>query len=644
MNVSNNENSSRMPGSEPALGIARIRLTTDEDRDEIEKQAPLSLFPASNIYDCIVSAANASPQKEAIILLDSADTERHSSLTYAQLHDQIAKASSLFVEAVDGRIPIVTVIAPLHPEVLIATWAAETVGIVNPINPFLDLAATTTLMTSAESNVLVIGTSAFGSGIWDRLEELRKSVPTLRKIFVVGEANQPESLASAIAAQPAEKFAGLRRRAGDEPSTYMPTGGTTSTPKIVIQTQERQLLNAWLMGALMGVDEDEVVGLGMPLFHVGGLVATALRAIIFGQTLVFLTVDGFRNPVVVKEFWPIMKRYGVTNIIATPTTAAAILAMSGKGDHSGNFIRTFCCGGSTIPVELLSAFYQRFGIYLREVWGMTEFHGVSTGHPNDGQEPAIGSVGRRFAFHEVKVVELDELENFVRELPSGEKGILVVKSFCVGSGYLDRSRNASFFVEGMPDGGVWASTGDIGSMDSDGHIWVHGRQKDLIVRGGHNIDPKQIEEALQLHPAVQLSAAIGRPDAKRGEMPIAYVQLKPEASVTRDELLSFAQENIAERAAAPIDIIIIPAIPLTAVGKIAKPALRLAALDAVAREVAEEIAGNGSVDSLEIDTSGKRPLVRIIISQTQNDDVAALSQRLNEAFMTFEFSVEIRIG
>lgn len=630
-------------GSEPGRGIARIRLSNDQDRAEIERHAPLSLLPADNIYDCIAAAAARRPDKTAITLIDSADPSKVAvSLSYQQLIDRIGRASSLFAEIAGSETPVVTVIAPLHPDVLIASWAAETVGVVNPINPFLDAVATITLMNAAKSNVLVIGTSAFGPGVWDKLDRIRSSVPTLRRVLIVGDDSSQDGFAAAVAAQPSGAFAKVRRRKGAETATYMPTGGTTSTPKIVLHTQDRQLINAWLMGALMGADEEQVVGLGMPLFHVGGLVAAALRAIIFGQSLVLLTVDGFRNPRIVKEFWPLMKQTGITNIIATPTTAAAILASAGEGDHVGHSIQTFSCGGSTIPVELLRAFHRKFGIYLREVWGMTEFHGVSTGHPNDGREPAIGSVGRRFAFHDVKVVELDEHENFVREAATGDKGILIVSSICVGAGYLDSSKNGEFFVERMPDGKVWASTGDIGSMDSDGHIWVHGRQKDLIVRGGHNIDPKQIEEALQRHPAVQLSAAIGRPDAKRGEMPIAYVQLKPGASATQDELLAFAKENIAERAAVPVDISIIPAIPLTAVGKIAKPTLRAQATEAVARDVAEQIAGKGSVTSLGTDISGKRLTVRMSVSPTRPAELDALRRRLDEAFMTFEFASDIR--
>lgn len=118
------------------------------------------------------------------------------------------------------------------------------------------------------------------------------------------------------------------------------------------------------------------------------------------------------------------------------------------------------------------------------------------------------------------------------------------------------------------------NTGDLGRQDAQGYFYLTGRKKELIIRGGHNIDPASIEEPLHRHPAVQLAAAVGRPDVHAGELPVAYVQLKPGAGATEDELLSFAREQIGERAAIPKAIRLVAALPLTSVGKIFKPELR----------------------------------------------------------------------
>jgi fatty-acyl-CoA synthase len=272
---------------------------------------------------------------------------------------------------------------------------------------------------------------------------------------------------------------------------------------------------------------------------------------------------------------------------------------------------------------------------------MTEFHGVSTGHPNDGGQPVVGSVGRRFAFHQVKAVRLED-GRFAGEVAPGEKGILVVKGDCVGEGYLRPGLSEQLFVKGMPDGEVWASSGDIGSIDETGHVWVHGREKDLIIRGGHKIDPKVIEEALQHHPAVQISAAVGQPHATRGEMPVAYVQVRANAVVTSAELIAFCKEHIAERAAVPVDITLVSAMPMTAVGKIAKPALRLDALRRVVLDVAGAAIGKDVVADVRIDDKGARPVVVIAI-RSAPDQSFPLDEQLRAAFMGFEFQVRTEV-
>ena len=625
-----------LAGCEPGHGLARAFVRSDADRLEVEKHQPLDLLPARTLYGCISAAACANPDKAAIVQLDSADplaTPR--TVSYAQLVRGIEQAACLFAEVAGDATPVVSLICPLVPEALIATWAAETVGIGNPINPFLDIGGVAAIMNRIGTNVLVIGSKQFGPGSWDKLPEIVAAVPSLRRVLVLGEqAPDEQSFERAIARVDTARFAKLALRDGADDAIHMPTGGTTGAPKLVRHTQQRQLIDAWLMGGLNGPSADEVVGHGMPNFHVGGLVAIALRTVIFGQTLVTLTADGFRNPGVVRNFWEIAKRFGITNVIATPTTAAALQAAPGDCAQ-GHRIQNFGCGGSTIPVELLHAFHQRFGIYLREVWGMTEFHDVTTGHANDASMPVVGSVGRAFAFHEVRAAILDG-QRYLRDAAPGERGILIVRGVCVGDGYVDERQNAQLFVVDGPDGAVWANTGDIGAVDESGNVWVFGREKDLIVRGGNKIDPRVIEQALQQHPAVQLSAAIGRPDARRGEMPVVYVQLKQGSQASAAELLAFCAEHIEEKAAVPAEVILVPVMPMTAVGKIAKPSLRTEALMKVATSVAAEVAGAGAVLGVHMDDKAARPtaVVRVRAPATRHE---ALAAQLRAAFMSFEF-------
>ncbi|MFM2066051.1 MAG: hypothetical protein RLZZ584_960, partial [Pseudomonadota bacterium] len=144
----------------------------------------------------------------------------------------------------------------------------------------------------------------------------------------------------------------------------------------------------------------------------------------------------------------------------------------------------------------------------------------------------------------------------------------------VFAGYRVASHNAGLWID-RGDGRQWLNTGDLGRQDAEGYFYLTGRKKELIIRGGHNIDPAAIEQPLQCHPSVLMAAAVGRPDVHSGEIPVAYVQLKPAAQATEEELLAFARDRIGERAAVPKLIRIVSAMPLTGVGKIFKPDLRL---------------------------------------------------------------------
>lgn len=196
-------------------------------------------------------------------------------------------------------------------------------------------------------------------------------------------------------------------------------------------------------------------------------------------------------------------------------------------------------------------------------------------------------------------------------------------------GYLDASHNRGVWIE--IDGQCWLNTGDLGRQDAAGYFWLTGRKKELIIRGGHNIDPKQIEEALQAHPAVALVAAVGCPDAHAGEVPVAYVQLTTGQHADAAELLGFASQRISERAALPKRIEILDALPVTPVGKIFKPALQQRE---IARVVRQEAAKIGLPDiSVEVVQDARRGLVARIAAGPQQE-------RLGQALGRYSFQVD----
>lgn len=629
-----------LDGHAPASGrLARARIRSAADIAAIEALAPESLLPGSTLYECIRASAQLNPDKAAFTHLMGADTTTAPRvISYRELLDQVERSASLFKEIAGDQRSVVTIILPMLPEALIAAWGASTAGIANPVNPYLELKQVAAIMNTAKTTVLLTTTDQFGPGVWNKLDELVTLVPTLRKVLLVGVDDAAKDFSKVLAAR-APGLGFTPQSDGNAEAVYLPTGGTTAAPKLVRQTHYGQLINAWTTGAMSGSSTDGVVGHAMPNFHVGGCVMLSLRAILYGQTVLTLTTDGFRNPGIIKNFWDIARHYKMTSVIATPATASAIMAVPGASSE-GHCIQSFNAGGSTVPLQLIRAFHEKFGVWIREVWGMSEIHGGVSGHPDDGKEPAAGSVGVHLPWHPIKAIEVDEKNHFVRECKPGERGVLAIGGPGVTPGYVDSSLDKEFFVHNMPGDLRWANTGDLGTVDENGRVWLFGRAKDVIVRGGHNIDPGMIEEVLVSHPAVQLAAAIGKPDAAKGEMPIAYVQLKEGQTAEPAELLELCKNNVQERAAVPIEIHVIPALPMTAVGKINKPALRVNILRRVAEEVAGGVIDGSGTVSVRVDESGRRPCA-VITARVR--DPATVEGKLKDAFTTFEFQTTLDI-
>jgi fatty-acyl-CoA synthase len=420
---------------------------------------------------------------------------------------------------------------------------------------------------------------------------------------------------------------------------YFHTGGTTAAPKLVQHTQRGQLLNAWISGAFLGPDRDEVVAQGMPNFHVGGAILMNLRALIMGQTLLILTPGGFRTPAVVSNFWDLARRHGMTSVLAVPTTCAALCADT-NAISTGHAIRTFSTGGGAMPRDLARVFEERFGIVLKELWGMTEFQGILSANPHGAERPRIGSVGLLNPFHRVKPLRLDG-GRYVGEGSVGEKGTLAVAGPCMTPGYLRESPDGSLRVQGMPGEEAWLNTGDLGTVDADGFIWLFGREKDVIIRGGHNLDPGIVEDVLSRHPAVQVASVVGEPCALKGELPLAYVQLRPGRPVDVDELLALCQREVPERAAVPIDVVVIGTMPVTAVGKIFKPALRLDAMQRAAVKTVRATLGDRSEVRVEVRETGARPVVTLAVPHGPGAETA--EQLLRTAFSGYTFETRIVI-
>ena len=614
----------------PGINVDRRALRSPPDVRAVEAVPPLAHLPGATIYTALRRAAADAPDRPAIRQLASPEDDSPRTITFRDYLEQVERAANLFHVTGAGEKPVVAILAPFVPEAFIAAWAATLEGVYVPINPFLEPAHVAGIMAAAGVNILVAATDAAGPGAWSRLGEIEAALPTLRATFRIDSCDDNDFMvAAAIHPAGAPSFEPVR--SPDAVCAYLHTGGTTATPKLVRHTQGGQLLQGWLCGTAMGSAADDIVGHAMPNFHVGGAVAVGVRGLVFAQTVVTLTSAGFRNPGVVPAFWDIVERCGITTITVAPTTAAAILDGGGGGPRT---LRRITTGGGPLPPSLARALHARWGLHTCEVWGGTEFHGILSFH-FAGEPPRLGSCGRVVPYHQVIPAILDG-SRFVREARRDERGILIACGPSVVPGYVDPANDAQFFVEGGPDGHRWASTGDVGTVDEDGFVWIFGREKDVIIRGGHNIDSALIDDAFATHPAVLHAAAVGKPCPVKGELPMAYVALRTGAAATTDELLAHARAHIQERAAVPVEIVLLDALPVTAVGKVSKPPLRLDAIRRVAEETVRDAVGFPM--AIAVEERAGQPVVTLAPAE------AALAARLEAAFGGFAFRTEIREG
>lgn len=608
--------------------VSRRTIERAADVAAVEARSPLDHLPGDTIHAVLRHAAARWPTRAAIRQLASADDCDPATITFADYLTRVEQAAALFQAAAGGTRPVVAIVAPFLPEAFVAAWGAAVGGVYVPINPYLEVGHVAGILRAAAATVLVAATDAAGPGAWSRLDEIVAAAPGLHAVYRIG-GDSDDDLTRAAARQAAIDPTFAVAASPDEDCAFLHTGGTTATPKLVRHTHAGQLIQGWLCGTVMGSEEDGVVAHAMPNFHVGGAVAVGARGMIFGQTVVTMTSSGFRNPGIVPAFWDIVARFGITSITTAPTTAAAILDAGGDGPRT---LRQFTTGGGPLPPALARAFNARHGLHAREVWGGTEFHGILSFHHGGDVPPRLGSCGMAVPYHAVIPAILDG-QRFVRRAGPDERGILIARGPTTIAGYLDPANDAAFFVEDGPEGHRWASTGDVGTVDSDGYIWIFGREKDVIIRGGHNIDSALIDDVLATHPAVLHAAAVGRPCPAKGELPVAYVQLRPGAAVGDGDLLAHARAHIQERAAVPVEIILVDAIPMTAVGKLSKPPLRL---DAIRRVAAATAASCSTSAQVTVEERGGRAVV--ILTGVADQERPALAA----AFDPFVFLTEMR--
>ncbi|MFT6558642.1 acyl-CoA synthetase [Sneathiella sp.] len=586
-----------------------------------EQQAEDVWLSKNSIYEAFCQTAERFASKVALTALPSGDPLGEGvSISFDQLLRGANQAANMFLGAGLERGETVCHLLPLSFQAFYTLLGAEAAGIVNAINPLLEPEHILGIAEAANATILVVPGSSLNEEVWQKASYVIDNLPSLKAVFVLGGGLECDGIKifdfdEALSRQPADHVHQKEPGQLDDIVGYYHTGGTTGVPKLAPHTNRMQLIQMASTGFLMGVSEQDVMVAGLPLFHISGSIVSGLVPLMAGGTLVIPSPLGFRDPLVIGNYWRIVDKYRVSILGAVPTMLSALLNIP-VGDADISSLRAGMTGGAAAPVEVLKAITEQTGVPMLEGYGMTEVTSFTTLQPRDG-EVRFGSVGIRGPYVAIKAVLLDENGDISREADVNEIGVIVMRGTCVMPGYVQQVHNRSaFLAEG------WINSGDLGRIDEDGYVWLTGRAKDLIIRSGHNIDPSLIEEALHEHPAVELAAAVGKPDSYAGEMPIAYVQFKPGAAATEDELKDFARERIAERAANPSDIHIVSEMPLTGVGKIFKPALRA---DATRRVFLQELSIlDGLRDGYDVQVDNHPSLgmvARVELNDPQNSDL-----------------------
>ncbi|NOD62008.1 MULTISPECIES: acyl-CoA synthetase [unclassified Ruegeria] len=609
-----------------------------EDKTRMEQEMPWEDRDLPVTFHQLLSrTAEKFPNHNAISFqLLSGPTEKAETLTWSQLQGKVNQAANLFRSLGVGEKDVVAYVLPNCNETLITMMGGAVAGIVNPINPLLEPEQIAAILRETGAKVVVTLKSFPKTDVAQKVEEAVRHAPKVNTIleidlnryltppkswlvpFLRPKMGDKEKLAHAnyknfnkeLAKQPTTLT--FEDSKEDRVACYFHTGGTTGMPKVAQHKYSGLVYNGWLGHTLL-FDENDVIMCPLPMFHVFAVHVIMMAAVSSGAHVIFPTPAGYRGDGVFDNFWKLIERWKVSFIITVPTAISAKMQRPVDADISS--VKTAFSGSAPLPVELFRRFEEATGVTIVEGYGLTEATCLVSCNPVDG-EKKIGSIGIPFPYTDVKILQSG---------PDGpvECGTDQIGEICIsnpgvyaGNTYTEADKNVDLYYYDK-----YLRTGDLGRFDEDGYLWITGRAKDLIIRGGHNIDPAEIEEALLGHEAVAFAGAIGQPDAHSGEVPCAFVELVDGASVTEKELMDYCKVHVHERAAQPKHMTILDELPKTAVGKVFKPDLRKQAITRIYNGALEAADVSARVVSV-IDDKKRGLVAQLDANGSSEDDVS----------------------
>ena len=517
--------------------------------------------------------------------------------TYSQLREEVDRCARGLIALGVSKGDRVGIWAPNRAEWTITQFATAKIGaILVNINPSYRLHELEYALSQSGCVVLVMAPKFRAADYTEMMltlcPELRHAAPgqldahkapQLRHVIRLGEERAPgmwvwgEVLERSREVSPDDLAARQAEQQFDDPINIQYTSGTTGNPKGATLSHHNILNNGYFVARLQGFTERDRLCIPVPLYHCFGMVMGNLGCVTHGATMIY-PAEAFEPGAVLAT----VENERCTALYGVPTMFIAELAHADFDRYDLSSLRTGVMAGSPCPVEVMKQVIAKMHMSEVEIcYGMTETSPVSfQSHLDDPLEKRVATVGQIHPHVEVKLV--DPATGHV--VPRGEPGELLTRGYSVMLGYWGNAEATAKAI----DAARWMHTGDLATMDADGYVNIVGRLKDMVIRGGENIYPREVEEFLYSHPKVSDVQVIGVPDVKYGEQLMAWVKLKEGETATGDELQAFCQGQIATFKI-PVYWKFVDGFPMTVTGKIQKFLMRQQAVEELGLQSASDV-------------------------------------------------------
>lgn len=475
----------------------------------------------ATLGELLESRVAAAPDK--LFLFNEADG-RH--FTFAEFDAAVNRAGRLLESHAIRKGDAVSLLMPNGAEYVIAYFACWKIGaIAGPVNSLLKAHEIEFVISDSESKALLIH-----SDFLPTIESIRKDLPTVQVVIQFDDEAAATKDLTGNNDQRSEN-SGVSDINLDSEAIIIYTSGTTGKPKGCLLTHGNLIANARQISEWLGFASDDRLLSVMPLFHMNAVSVTTMSALYAGgSTVVCQKFSASR-------FWQIISDFQITSFGSVATMLSMLLTKYPEGiprDLKTDQLRFAMCGSAPVPAEVLKHFEEIFHCLVIEGYGLSESTCRSTFNPPNERRRA-GSCGQAIG-NEIRVVNEED-----REVADEELGEIVLRGENILKGYY---RNDEATATAFRGG--WFHTGDIGYRDADGFFYIVDRKSDMIIRGGENIYPREIDEVLYQHAAVAAAATIGVPDSLYGEEVVAFIVAKAGRVVTEEELIAFCRERLAD--------------------------------------------------------------------------------------------------